>query len=909
MIFTLSVVMALVALVGGCSSTPSLSSIEVTPATTSIAVGASQQFTATGKYSDDSTKDISADVTWSSSDPTIVTISKEGLASGVAKGSATIKASLDDVVGSVTLKVDAPENLIKSIAVTPAAPSIAKGTTVELTATGTFMDGTTKDVTATATWKSATVSVATVDGKGVVTGVDAGSSVITATLDGVSGSATVGITSATLGMIQVTATEGWAAKGTHEQFTAVGIFSDETKQDLTKQVVWASSSPAVTISNLEGSKGLATAANEGMAVITATTMGVTGATVFVVTPATLDSITVTPFNPTIAKGTTVAFTATGVFSDQSYMDLTAYVAWKSSNDAVAKFAGNAFAPSVAQGVDVGTVTISASYKGVSGATYLMVTSAGLTKVSLVPLNPSIAKGTSMMFKAIGTFSDKTAQDLTSLATFGSSDPSVATVSNTSWSHGFAQGTTTITATVGGKSDTTVLTVTPATLASISITPAAPVLAKGTSLQLTATGIYSDKTTQDLTDLAVWSSTDPSVVVSNGEGSVGVITGAGQGTAMVKATYGGVTGGTFVTVTSATLTKIEVTPANPVIPKGTSIFMYATGIYSDDTTQDLTHWVTWSSSDASVAISNSFVAHGQAIGQVEGSAVVTATFPGGKSGSTTITVSAATLSKLAIEPDSPSIAKGTNIALRLVATYTDMSTQSVGWNASWSSEDESIVTVGNGVWFGGIALGVNQGAAKVTATYGGQSTFTTVTVTGAVLTSLGVGQFAPSMAKGTAQQLKVMANYTDGTQQDVTTDATWVSSDEAKAIVSNAVGSKGLVTAVSPGSVSITANFGGKNVNANLTITAATLASITVSPMNGSVAKNATLQFWALGTFTDNTVQDVTQMVTWASSDGTKAIISNAVGSKGLATGVAPGITTISALGAGKAGSTQLTVTP
>lgn len=86
--------------------TPTLTSITVTPPTSTIATGASQQFTATGTYSDNSTKDITSSVSWTSSDGTRATVSATGLATAAsnAAGSTTITAT-SGVSGSAVLKV------------------------------------------------------------------------------------------------------------------------------------------------------------------------------------------------------------------------------------------------------------------------------------------------------------------------------------------------------------------------------------------------------------------------------------------------------------------------------------------------------------------------------------------------------------------------------------------------------------------------------------------------------------------------------------------------------------------------------------------------------------------------------------------------------------------------------------
>ncbi len=98
--------------------------------------------------------------------------------------------------------------------VTPTGSSIAKGTTVQLTATGVFSDGTTQDFTLSASWTSTPAGFATVDPDGLVTGTSVGSATITATQAGVSGATTVTVTPAVLTSIVVTPTGPSIAKGT-----------------------------------------------------------------------------------------------------------------------------------------------------------------------------------------------------------------------------------------------------------------------------------------------------------------------------------------------------------------------------------------------------------------------------------------------------------------------------------------------------------------------------------------------------------------------------------------------------------------------------------------------------------------------------------------------------------------------
>jgi uncharacterized protein YjdB len=127
----------------------------------------------------------------------------------------------------------------------------------------------------------------------------------------------------------------------------------------------------------------------------------------------------------------------------------------------------------------------------------------------------------------------------------------------------------------------------ASLVSIEVTPAAPVIALGTTTQLKATGIYSDNSKKDLTPSVDWHSSDNAVVTV----SCGLAKSVGRGSAVIGAASGSVSGiisgsGTL-TVTDATLVSIQVTPANPETALGTTKQFTATGVFSDDSVQNLT----------------------------------------------------------------------------------------------------------------------------------------------------------------------------------------------------------------------------------------------------------------------------------------------------------------------------------
>jgi hypothetical protein len=84
-----------------------LSSMSVTPVGSSISAGSTQQFAATGSYSNGSTQDLTSQVTWASSDNSVATVTSAGLATGVGPGSTTISATLGGIAGNTELTVKA----------------------------------------------------------------------------------------------------------------------------------------------------------------------------------------------------------------------------------------------------------------------------------------------------------------------------------------------------------------------------------------------------------------------------------------------------------------------------------------------------------------------------------------------------------------------------------------------------------------------------------------------------------------------------------------------------------------------------------------------------------------------------------------------------------------------------------
>ena len=770
-----------------------LVSIAVTAPSLSIARGRTQQFVATGTYSDNSTQVLTSVATWATGTPATATVNPTGLVTAVAVGTSTVTATSNTVTGSAILTVTAAE--IVSIAVTASSLSIAKGRTQAFVATATLSDGTTQNVSSTATWASGTPATATVSNVGLATSVAVGTSLVSATVGAVSGSATLTVTPAELVSLAVTASSLSIARGRTQQFVATGTLSDATTQNLTATASWTSGTPATaTVS----STGLATAVAVGTSLVTATLNSVSGSATLTVTPAELVSIAVTASGLSVARGRTQQFVATGTLSDATTQNLTATATWTSGAPATATVSSTGLASALA----VGTSLITATFNAVSGSATLTVTPAALVSIAVTPAGPvPLNQGTTVQLTANGTYSDATVVNITALATWTSGTPAAVTVSNLLGSQGLATavagGSSTVSATLDGVSASTVVTVTVKTLVSIAVTPATNTLAGGTTQQLTATGTYSDATTQDLSTSVTWASTVTNTATVSG---TGLVTAVNAGSTSISATLNAISGSAAVTVTTpVTLTSIAVTPATPSVARGRTQQFVATGTYSDASTQNLTATVTWASSAAGTA---TIAAAGLATTLLAGTTTISATL-GAVSGSTLLTVTAPEVVSIAVTPATPTLAKGRTQAFVATATMTDATTVNVSATVTWASSDPATATI----TAAGLVTCVEVGSSTISATLGAVLGSTPLTVTLVALESITLTG-RTTVATNGAVKLTATGTYSDATTSDVTSTATWAS-DNAAAGVSNLAGVRGVVKglAASTTTPNITATLG------------------------------------------------------------------------------------------------------
>ena len=137
---------------------------------------------------------------------------------------------------------------------------------------------------------------------------------------------------------------------------------------------------------------------------------------------------------------------------------------------------------------------------------------------------------------------------------------------------------------------------------ILLQPEQVVVPVGEEAQLTAIGLFEDRSSQDITHLVNWSSADEGTAsVSNGLDSEGVVTGVSTGDTDVTAKLSGVTSNdVLVTVTDAQLVGLTVEPQTVDVAKGDQAQLKAIAAYSDGNRADSSSQVRWITGDGSIA---------------------------------------------------------------------------------------------------------------------------------------------------------------------------------------------------------------------------------------------------------------------------------------------------------------------
>ena len=268
------------------------------------------------------------------------------------------------------------EKTLMSVSISPSSANVFMGEQQQFTATANYSDGSTANVSSTVTWSVGSSSIATINASGLLTAVAAGSTSVSASLTGISGTASLDVETVTvaktLKSISVTPSAASVNIGVSQQYAATATYSDGSTG--TPAVTWSTSpSSSATIS----SSGVATGVAAGSVTVTATSGSVTGTAALTVNPNVVTSIAVTPTSIDLTVGGTEQLTATATYNNGMTGNVTSSATWTSANtNYVAVNSGLAIA------VAAGETSVTASLGGFSSSATVDVSGSTVTGVNI-----------------------------------------------------------------------------------------------------------------------------------------------------------------------------------------------------------------------------------------------------------------------------------------------------------------------------------------------------------------------------------------------------------------------------------------------------------------------------------------------------------------------------------------------
>ncbi|MGE5329569.1 MAG: hypothetical protein ACM3KR_08685 [Deltaproteobacteria bacterium] len=540
------------------ASTKTLSKIEITPASI-IITGLNQEsrnLSTIAYYSDGTTEDITNISTYSSTSKSVVTVQQDAAGnkfykSGTLAGKATITAAygVKRITAAVTVKAK-----LTSISITPAELKITGNNVLSNTVAvkAYYENGTSAAVTTKAKIESDNPEIVTITSYRLKSGAKSGIAVVTAAYKeyDIECTSVSNITVVpTLTKINISpAVDSIIGQNTKGQKVKVtGEYSDNTTKDVTDSAVFTSS--ASTIAFVKDGY-ITSGAKSGKANITAKFNNKTAVCTVTVTPILLKitpSIMTATINGPQMTGSTIRILA--YYSDNTTKDVTLLCKYKSTDNNIAYVD----VKTLKSGQKSGTTTITVTFENMM-AEIVVTAKTGLLSISASPAVSRIIgpNASGEYISVTGDYSDGTQKSIKSSLAFSSSNSNIAYVKSNRLVSGKNSGNAAITVKYSGKSITCEVCVKPL-VSSLRVSPSTQTIigknASGKTLAITA--VYADGSLEDVTDWAVLSSSDNTIVTVKG---TEISSGTNYGSAKINVSYGGKFGTCLVDVPAPPLDK-------------------------------------------------------------------------------------------------------------------------------------------------------------------------------------------------------------------------------------------------------------------------------------------------------------------------------------------------------------------
>ena len=718
-------------------------------------------------------------VSWSSSDEKVATVSTTGEVTAVAPGKAAITVTTED--GAKTAKCEVTVNKriypVESVSLDKTSLELTEGDKATLTATVLPENASNKDVS----WTSSDATIATVSKDGEVSGIKPGSTTVTVTtMDGrktAKCQVTIEKRIYPVESVSIDKTSLELTEGDKATLTATVLPDNATN----KNVSWSSSDEKVATVSASGE---VTAVAPGKAAITVTTEdGAKTAKCEVTVNKKIypvESVSIDKTSLELTEGDKTTLTATVLPENASNKN----VSWSSSDEKVATVSATGEVTAVAPGKATITVTTEDGAKTAKCEVTVNKKIYPVESVSLDKTSLELTEGDKATLTATVLPDNATNKNVS----WSSSDEKVATVSASGEVTAVAPGKAAITVTTedGAKTAKCEVTVNKKIypVESVSIDKTSLELTEGDKTTLTATVLPENASNKNVS----WSSSDEKVATVSANGEVTAVA-PGKAAITVTTEDGAKTAKCQVTIEKRIypVESVSIDKTSLELTEGDKATLTATVLPDNATNKN----VSWSSSDEKVATVSTT---GEVTAVAPGKAAITVTTEdGAKTAKCEVTVKAKT-----IHVESITLNKA-ELRLEPLDRYTLIATvkpdNATNKEVKWTTSDNSIVS-----FFSGDIMAKKAGTATITATTvdGGFTATCKVTVKdwGTVdVTGISLNKSTTTLFIGSKETLTATIKPSNATDKTVT----WDSSDPAVASVNN-----GEVTALKAGKAIITA---------------------------------------------------------------------------------------------------------
>lgn len=479
------------------------SSITLNVQDITLLVGQTDKVTAT--VSPDNTTDKT--VTWKSDNEAIAIVGSDGIVTGVSVGIANITATCGEA--SATCKVTVNPVEVSSIELSLQDVTLLIGSSTTLTAKVYPENATDQKIT----WSSSVPSIVRVDDSGTITALQIGETIITATCGNASATCKVTVTPVSPSSIELNIKDMILYVGQSETIQAIVRPANTTYPTVT----WQSGDEKVATVTADGK---VTGISEGFVTITASCGELSAECIVTVNPIPASNIEITTGDVTLTIGNSTTLLAKVLPENTTHPE----VEWVSSNPDIATITPHG----TVTGISIGSAIITAKCDNVSATCTVTVIPVPSEGIIISPTSVSMLLGDELTLTASVFPENTTDKNIT----WGSDNPSVASVSSNGVVTALNLGTATITASNGSSKASCIVTVNPIVATSISLNIKDETIFVASTTQLVATISPANVTDKTIT----WTSSKPEIATVTDDG---LVYGVSVGTTTVTATIGSV----------------------------------------------------------------------------------------------------------------------------------------------------------------------------------------------------------------------------------------------------------------------------------------------------------------------------------------------------------------------------------